>query len=106
MAHANIAFDIQSRRSCEPEGFHISKNLRLEQATLRPGTTKPADQFVIHRTSVLIDQLNPFVPTIMSVAIIYDDIKAIYKKIGKNIHICLKIIKSVNIYENLLLGKL
>lgn len=101
MAHANIAFDIQSRRSREPEGLHISKNLRLKQATLRPGTAKPADQFVINRTSVLIDQLNPFVSAIMSVAIIYDDIKTIYKKkIGINIHIYLNIVKSITIYKN------
>lgn len=39
----------------------------------------------------------------MSVAIIYDDIKAIYKKkIGENVHVYLKI-KSVIIYENVFL---
>lgn len=86
MAHANIAFDIQSRRSREPGGLHISKDLRLEQAALRPGATKPADQFVIHRTSVLIDQLNPFVAAIMGIAVIYDDIKTIYKEIGVSVH--------------------
>lgn len=80
MAHANIAFDIQGRRSCEPEGLHVSENLRLEQATLRPGAPKPADQFIIDRTSVLIDQLNSFVPAIMRVAIVHDDIKTVCKK--------------------------
>lgn len=81
MAHADIAFDVQGRRSGEPEGLHISEDLRLEQTALRPGTSEPADQLVINRTSVLIDQLDSLVPTVMRVAVVHDNIEAIYKSI-------------------------
>lgn len=80
MAHANIAFDIQGRRSREPKSLHISEDLRLEQTALGPGAPKPADQFVVNRTSILIDQLNSFVGAVVRVAVVHDDIKAICKR--------------------------
>lgn len=77
VAHANVALDIQRRRTREPEGLHVSEDLGLEQAALRPGAPKPADQFVVDRTSVLIDQLNPLVPAVMRVAVVHDDIETV-----------------------------
>jgi len=80
VAHANVAFDVQSRRSREPEGLHVSEDLSLEQAALRPGTPEPADQLVIDRTSVLIDQLDSLVAAVVRVAIVHDDVEAVCKE--------------------------
>jgi len=80
VTHANVAFDVESRRSREPEGLHVSKDLSLEQAALRPGTSEPADQLVIDRTSVLIDQLDALVAAVVRVAIVHDDVEAVCKE--------------------------
>jgi len=77
VAHANIALDIQSRRSREPEGLHVSENLCLEQAALRPRTPKPTNQFVVDRASVLIDQLNSLVAAVVRVAVIHDNVETV-----------------------------
>lgn len=80
MAHANVALDVQGRRTREPEGLHVSEHLRLEEAALRPGAAKPADQFVVDRTSVLIDQLDPLVAAVVRVAVVHDDVEAVWKQ--------------------------
>lgn len=77
MAHANVALDVQRRRTREPKGLHISEDLGLEQAALRPGAPKPADQLVVDRTSVLIDQLDPLVAAVVRVAVVDDDVEAV-----------------------------
>ena len=78
MAHSDVALDVESWRTREPEGLHVSKDLSLEETALRPGTTESADEFIIDWTTVLIYQLDPLVTSIMSVAVVYDNIKAIY----------------------------
>lgn len=77
MAHANVALDVEGWRAREPEGLHVSEHLRLEEATLGPGAAKPADQFVVDRTSVLIDQLDPLVAAVVRVAVIHDDVETV-----------------------------
>lgn len=79
MAHANITLDIQGRRTGEPEGLHVGEDLRLEQTAFRPGTSKPADQFLVDRTPVLIDQLNSLIAAIVRVAVIHDNVKTVCK---------------------------
>lgn len=82
MAHSHVALDVKRRRAGEPERFHVSENLRLEEAALRPGSTESADQFIIHRTSVLIDQLDSLVPAVVGVTVVHDDVETIYEHVN------------------------
>lgn len=77
MTHPDIALDVQGRRTGEPERLHVGEHLGLEQAAFRPGTPESADQFIIHGTAVLIDQLDPLVAAVVRVAIVHDDVETI-----------------------------
>lgn len=36
VAHPHITFDVKCRRTGEPEGLHVSEDLRLEETAVRP----------------------------------------------------------------------
>lgn len=55
MTHSNVALDIQSRWSSEPERFHVCVNLSLKYSAIGPRTSEPWNQFVINGTAELID---------------------------------------------------
>lgn len=84
VAHSYVTFNIQCWRTGEPERFHIGEYLSFEKAALGPGSTESADQFIVDRTSVLIDQLDPFISAVVSVAIVYDNVETICEHRGRN----------------------
>lgn len=48
MAHTNVAFDVERRRSSESECFHVGKHLGLEHLAFAPRSSETADQLVVH----------------------------------------------------------
>ena len=77
MAHAHVTFDVKGWGAGKPEGLHVGEDLGLEQAALRPGSSKPAYQFVVHWTAVLVDQLDTLVAAVVRVTVVYYDVEAV-----------------------------
>lgn len=68
MAHSHIAFNIQRWRSGKSERLHVGIDLRLEYSAVRPRAAESRDQFIVHRTSELINQLNAFRCAVVCIA--------------------------------------
>ena len=98
VAHSHVTLDVKSRRASEPERFHVGENLRLEEAALRPGSTESADQFIIHRTSVLIDQLDSLVAAVMGVTVVHDDVETICEHVNKCSNLHFESVVSTDLY--------
>ena len=65
-----------------PKSFHVSIDESfIHSVGHSPGSLKFADQFIIYRTSMVVNQLNLFVGTIVSKTIIDNNIKPICNKI-------------------------
>lgn len=47
MTHPDVAFNVKSRRSSEPERFHVSEYLGLEHLAFAPRSSESADQLVV-----------------------------------------------------------
>lgn len=50
MTHAHVTFNIQGRRTSEPESFHVGKHLGLKYPRFGPRAPKSGDQFIVDRT--------------------------------------------------------
>lgn len=51
VAHPDVTFDVEGRRSGEPERFHVGKHLGLEHLAFAPRSSETADQFVVDGAS-------------------------------------------------------
>ena len=81
MAHSNVTFNVQCGSSSKSERLHMSVYQCVVHFTRHsPSALKSWNQFFIKWTSMVIYELNSFVCTIMSKAIIHQQVKTIWKK--------------------------
>jgi hypothetical protein len=78
MAHSDVALDIQCWCSSEPKSLHVG----VDQGVIHvvghaPSSLKLADEFIIYRAAMVVNQLDLFVGTVMSITVVNDNIKPV-----------------------------
>ena len=78
MAHSDVAFNVKRRCSSESECFHMSINQCVVHVVSHaPCALESRNQFVVDRATMMINQLDLFVGSIMGIAVVDQNVESI-----------------------------
>ena len=79
MAHSDVAFNVKRRCSSESECFHMSINQCVVHVVSHaPCALESRNQFVVDRATMMINQLDLFVGSIMGIAVVDQNVESIW----------------------------
>ena len=79
MAHSDVAFNVKRRCSSESECFHMSINQCVVHVVCHaPCALESRNQFVVDRATMMINQLDLFVGSIMGIAVVDQNVESIW----------------------------
>ena len=79
MAHSDVAFNVKRRCSSESECLHMSINQCVVHVVCHaPCALESRNQFVVDRASMMVDQLDLFVGSIMGIAVVDQNVESIW----------------------------
>lgn len=85
MTHPNVTFDVQCWSARESKCLHMSIDHSLVHGTIHaPRALELGNELLIHWTSMMIDELDLLVGTIVSIAIIHHNVESIWRNTNRN----------------------
>ena len=79
MAHSDVAFNVKRRCSSESECLHMSINQCVVHVVCHaPCALESRNQFVVDGASMMVDQLDLFVGSIMGIAVVDQNVESVW----------------------------